>query len=279
MKQLHHQTGQGLAELAIVGTLVLVPLFLSLPLLTKFLEARHKNLQASRYAAWERTVWLEQAPMDTHHAISKPDTQINSELESRIFSRADTRIQSDEPRNTQIKPDWMLQVKSPRERQAGALFKAPQSQSTAHLLALGSANTSHRVSRFIREGLRPLQATGFAPNRNGMVKASVTSSLRPITWNYSFDPQTNGHSHYTLESELYLLTDGWMAESPEQMARSTGHLLPGEHLEQLLDLSEQTRSLSETVGSTLPWLEPIGHLQLGYIETETVPEQRRISLP
>ncbi|MBK8971108.1 MAG: hypothetical protein IPM37_06955 [Hahellaceae bacterium] len=187
MRLIYRQTGQGLAELAIVGTLVLVPLFLSLPLLTKFLEARHKNLQASRYAAWERTVWMEQAPMDTLHAISKPGTQITSELESRIFSRADTRIQSDEPRNTPINPDWMLQVKSPGERQAGSLFKAPQNQSNAHSLTIGSANTSHRVSRFIRQGLRPLEATGFAPNRNGMVKASVTSHLRPITWNYAFD--------------------------------------------------------------------------------------------
>lgn len=46
-----------MVELVIAAGLVLVPLFLAIPLLGKYLDVRAAAVQTSRYAAWERTVW------------------------------------------------------------------------------------------------------------------------------------------------------------------------------------------------------------------------------
>jgi hypothetical protein len=46
-----------MVELIIVASLVLVPLFLAIPLLGKYLDIRSTAVQTARYAAWERTVW------------------------------------------------------------------------------------------------------------------------------------------------------------------------------------------------------------------------------
>jgi len=49
--------GQAMIELKIVAGFVLVPLFLAIPLIGKYLDMRAAAVQTSRYAAWERTVW------------------------------------------------------------------------------------------------------------------------------------------------------------------------------------------------------------------------------
>lgn len=49
--------GQAMVELLIVAGLVLIPLFLAIPVLGKYLDIRSSAVQSARYAAWERTVW------------------------------------------------------------------------------------------------------------------------------------------------------------------------------------------------------------------------------
>jgi hypothetical protein len=51
------QTGQAMTELQIAAAFVLVPLFLCIPLLAKYIDMRHATIQAARYEAWEYTVW------------------------------------------------------------------------------------------------------------------------------------------------------------------------------------------------------------------------------
>lgn len=46
-----------MTELIVAGSFVLVPLFLIVPLLGKYIDIRHASLQAARYEAWEYTVW------------------------------------------------------------------------------------------------------------------------------------------------------------------------------------------------------------------------------
>ncbi|MCB1740987.1 MAG: hypothetical protein KDK91_11500, partial [Gammaproteobacteria bacterium] len=56
-RQHRHQHGQSLVEALIACTLVLVPLYLAVPLLGKYLDIKQTAVQAARYEAWEYTVW------------------------------------------------------------------------------------------------------------------------------------------------------------------------------------------------------------------------------
>jgi len=49
--------GQAMTELLIAASFILVPLFLLVPTLGKFIDMRHAAIQAARYQAWEYTVW------------------------------------------------------------------------------------------------------------------------------------------------------------------------------------------------------------------------------
>ncbi len=53
------QRGQAMAEFVVVAVFVLSVLLLSIVTLAKFNDIRNKVLIGSRYAAWERTVWVD----------------------------------------------------------------------------------------------------------------------------------------------------------------------------------------------------------------------------
>lgn len=55
--QRRNQRGQAMVELVIVAVFVLLPLFLAMPLIGKYLDVRTAAAESARYAAWERTVW------------------------------------------------------------------------------------------------------------------------------------------------------------------------------------------------------------------------------
>lgn len=53
------QRGQAMTEFVIAATFVLLPLFVFVPLLGKYIDFKHATIQAARYQAWEYTVWFE----------------------------------------------------------------------------------------------------------------------------------------------------------------------------------------------------------------------------
>lgn len=55
------QYGQAMTEFQIVAAFILVPLFLFIPLLGKYIDIKHAAIQAARYQAWEYTAWYNAA--------------------------------------------------------------------------------------------------------------------------------------------------------------------------------------------------------------------------
>ncbi len=98
------QRGQAMIEALIACALVLVPLFLAIPVIAKYLDIRSHVVQGARYAAWERTVWFggdaastmglsfsksADAIFDTSNkwdANAKDDDAIRAEIGSRLLS-------------------------------------------------------------------------------------------------------------------------------------------------------------------------------------------------
>lgn len=84
-----------MVEALIVCALVLVPLFLAIPVIAKYLDLRSHVVQGARYAAWERTIWYggaAAAPMgigsltNQWEANEKSDADIRTEIGARLLS-------------------------------------------------------------------------------------------------------------------------------------------------------------------------------------------------
>lgn len=59
-KHTGQQKGQAATEFVIAAAFVLVPLFLTIPLLGKYIDIKHAAIQHARFSAWEYTVWFGQ---------------------------------------------------------------------------------------------------------------------------------------------------------------------------------------------------------------------------
>jgi len=58
LKNRHVQRGQAMTEFVISASLFLIPLFLGMSLIAKYIDIKQTNVQAARYQAWEYTVWF-----------------------------------------------------------------------------------------------------------------------------------------------------------------------------------------------------------------------------
>lgn len=74
--------GQAMTEFLVV-CLALIPFFLAIPLLGKYMDIRHGAIQGARYSAWERTVW---AP------AGKTDVELEREVRNRLFTPIGTPL-------------------------------------------------------------------------------------------------------------------------------------------------------------------------------------------
>ena len=66
---LSRQTGQAATEFVIAAVCVLVPLFVMIPLLGKYIDIKHAAIQQAHYEAWEYTAWFG-TPNDVMYGIN-----------------------------------------------------------------------------------------------------------------------------------------------------------------------------------------------------------------
>ncbi|MFT4065078.1 hypothetical protein [Paraburkholderia sp.] len=89
------QRGQALVEVLVIAGSALILAFLGMNMIGHLSDARDRTLSASRYAAWERTVYFDDRSWAPAYgsAITKSDTQIRSEIAQRVLGH-DTKIAS-----------------------------------------------------------------------------------------------------------------------------------------------------------------------------------------
>lgn len=96
------ERGQAMTEMVVAFSFVVVPLFLLIPVLGKYIDMKHATVSGARYVSWEQTVtWdgLEsnnsEAPpgfreLSVNLMPRKSDLQLKGEIEQRIFAEAAT---------------------------------------------------------------------------------------------------------------------------------------------------------------------------------------------
>jgi len=73
--QPHRNRGQAMTEFIISASFFLVPLFLGISVIAKYIDIKQANVQAARYQAWEYTVWFAN---DTERGIDYSSGKINN---------------------------------------------------------------------------------------------------------------------------------------------------------------------------------------------------------
>jgi hypothetical protein len=98
------QSGQALVEFLVAATLAMSVLLLAIVMLGKFNDVRNHALMGSRYAAWERTVWIDGGATasstrdwyarygDGALQLQKSDQQIQHEVLARVMTGNGTPI-------------------------------------------------------------------------------------------------------------------------------------------------------------------------------------------
>ncbi len=266
-----------MVELLIVAGFVLVPLFLAIPLLGKYLDVRAAAVQTSRYAAWERTVWFGGDAASSlgwfgvskkWQANEKSDDQIRRELNVRYLSETGA---TDAFSNT--------------DRSAGS-FKGGtktlwQDRTGAPLLA-NYSDTQNTVNNSLAPGtlnviLDPIAnfASTLGPfvlEMNGEYAAKVTIKVKDI----DFDHFLAKTSTANFSETNVLLANGWSANGPDNdgktgVKQQSKGLVPTSIL--AADIGG-VKIMDYVLGALSVFLPEASKLEPGKIEPEVVPADR-----
>jgi len=96
------QRGQALMEVTFSALLVIIPTFAIGWAMYAYGQARTSALNGARYAAWERTVWLEKNPKGVTAAV-RSESEIADLMIERFFARPDAPIKSSYTASTKAK--------------------------------------------------------------------------------------------------------------------------------------------------------------------------------
>ena len=266
-----------MVELVIAAGFVLVPLFLAIPLIGKYLDMRSAAVEAARYAAWERTVWYGGAAAssigwfganNSWIANAKTDQQIRNEIGVRELSEtgADTPFSSSDRSASDFQPSsralW-------EDRQGNQMLVDYDDLQTS--IASGMAPGS--FSKILDPIVNFAATLGpFTLEMHALYSASVSMQVRDIDTDHFL--LKNSTSSFT-ETNV-LLANGWSADGPDDpdktsVKQQVKGLLPTSVF-QIQPGGVDVMGIIQTALSI--FLPEINKLELGKIDPEVVPADR-----
>ncbi|RJG39511.1 hypothetical protein [Motilimonas pumila] len=266
------QNGQALSELVIVAAFVLVPLLFLLPVLAKFVDVKHHNQQAARYAAWERTVWYNAGE---HRVNFKSDQAIKHEVVSRVFSTSDTAMHSEDKvwqQDVELKENFY--ISQPKSLGKESLIERDTSSPEGDYIRTGSHSRSldNIKSQGMDTAFNLMSRVGFSLNTQGLVQTEVKTDMKALSWLSSFNPKNYGSDELTsFESTNYLLTDGWNVGGPGHQDELVRALVPMSYIS---SLGDKVGDAAGIVDIFIPWLTHLQNLELGKVEHDAIPSDR-----
>lgn len=257
-----HQRGQALAEVAILAA-ILVPLFLLMPILAKYMHLRQASEQAARAAAWDATV----AP--DYHLPSRASAQRN--LLDRHFAQATAPILS----NPRSQPS--------SARLGNVFFNTFSNQPLATVGDIRLRSYSERAAPGVLSrvsGLLGALPGDFPPNKKGLVTATVTvnpqnlrtSNGAPAHYLAPFDA-----INLQMTANHTLLADAWNAKGPghgnnphrRSVNEQVRTFVPTSYVDGLDDVIDSLSFMED-----FPFLGVPLRMEIGYLEPDIVPHDR-----
>ncbi len=185
-----------MVEALIAAALVMVPLFLAIPVIAKYMDIKAYTVQAARYAAWERTVWFGGAAAESFgigsggtfsnkwDANEKTDDQIRAEIGARLLSDSGATAFKDTDKTSgswvggSAKPLW-------RDRRGNVLL---QSYGDISNNTRGADKASDIAPGTVNDLITPLVNAGsvvsnFMVDTRGLYTADVKIAVRQVAYN------------------------------------------------------------------------------------------------
>ncbi|EKT4488762.1 hypothetical protein [Shewanella algae] len=271
MQFIHRQRGQALAESIIGMSFVVIPLLLLLPFVSKITGVQHRANQAAQYAAWERTVWKEQAPsrMVTGKGIflaKKTEQQLSAQLPWRFYQGKGQVIDSRPPKqwNWEQNVHPLLKHQTRHDGSLSGLIKDKGEGKNRLSFTEPSSKIPGTVNSLIGKALGVLAYTGFSLEQDQFYRTRVETDLVQMHLE-PFDSM-----QLTYKGNSALLASGWNAAGPEHLRRRAERLVPTNYA----DVSWVRTA--QKVASFIPFgkeLHP-NSLKLGHVEAEVLPANR-----
>ncbi|MFC6329434.1 hypothetical protein [Alloalcanivorax gelatiniphagus] len=246
------QRGQSMAGFLVSAAFILLPAFIALSLLAKTGDMTFRAREASRYAAWEKTVWKSES-----HA--KGDGEIGWEVRNRVFARGDAAIDSEKDKLNQDNQSLDTMAYTTYGEQRG---RQP---------LLADLSDSHSGVQVTTSALAPGGTLARLNERAASVLKLESKGYRQATVEVPLiraNPDYLPLEPLTLDTRYVLLDDAWNAGSPQRARDSIRRLVPTA----LLD-NEVIRTVQSIVGFVFDDLSP-ENFQLGKVDVEVAPCQR-----
>jgi len=307
----HYQIGQAITEFNVTAAFLLVPLFIMIPLLGKYIDMKHSSVQAARYMAWERTVWFDEKtkPKDTTTAQVKSQNSLIKETQQRVFSG----VSEDTLAGGVLNPLWndrgnnitksmddidvsfvkagnedVLQMDDDKnilnDKQAYS-YKAIEVLSEA--IGIAANLTGELLSGAIRafNGLVNTVAPG-APGIPALKRPDVIDKFQ-FKGYYRTNIQMNIDNNQfenifkskapVIESQAAVLTDSWVVEGNKQFAKWTDSFVPFSPLRTLFKPIKSAFTLGgiDALKTIAPAPE-FADLNFGFVDTDPVTDSSNV---
>ncbi|WP_374351286.1 hypothetical protein [Chitinimonas sp.] len=296
---LARQSGQAMVEAQIAIVCVLLPLFIGIPLVARYIDIRQTTVEAARYAAWERSVWYGGSSASSIGwfgktnrwvANAKDDDTLRKEIAARVLKRTDSTQGFAVGGGTQ--PLWV--------DHGGTTLLPDYDAATALAVNNGKMpGTVSSVIDFVTNFASTLGAFTLEMRGRYGAQASITlkdfdqtkvlgkgPTEKNIGENFNMGSFLASSADVTMTERSVLLANGWNAEGPD----TAGHTAVKQQVAGLTPLALFTNNvdidlgggsvsfnimnLLQTLASVFaPELGP-GVLEFGKIMPDEVPEDR-----
>ncbi|HET7633711.1 MAG TPA: hypothetical protein VFK51_03175 [Burkholderiales bacterium] len=235
--------GQAMTEFVIGAALFLIPVFLLIPILGKFIDMKAATVQAARYTAWERTVWYggDDSSVDWESNVRTTET-IQQQMQDKF---TDPVLWKDRVGNSMLQ-SWDGDISNGK------------SPGTANDLLGFAVDVLDAIGPFTLEmdGLYSGTATLSAVNVQGFgAPLGDTSNL-----------QTFDNFGLTFTDKDVILANAWNANGPDMVKKQVQGLLPTSILDNVA-----VKALLDVMSVVAPEL---GTIEFGKIEPDIVPPDR-----
>lgn len=153
-KKFKNFSGSAMTEF-LVSLAFFVPLFVTVPVIGKYISFKQKNIESNRYAVWERTVWADPQGSWNDNENTKKDDTIATEVDGRFYGSQMQGMASKQITNSQL---WV-------DRNGNNMLTLPVKGKNRITVTLGSD-----VSPINDEGTDNLAYKGIPFIGNGMSK-------------------------------------------------------------------------------------------------------------
>lgn len=301
-----------MTEFLVCASFALVPLFLGISLLGKYIDIKQTAIQAARYEAWEYTVWFanDNEPMTGFNAVPQPiksTTLTHTETQQRFFTDPGNSDTTQPITSTDAITGWSADTANPLwvDHSGMALYAGvdgngaslKSSDDTPTIPVIGDVmNTLFDIIDWAFSAMGSLMSfvgssVGFtAINTDGYANSTVSMEVAVSPTFKRLDDSSNrlsGVTGSTLDfvSSAGVLSDGWNAGGVEHTYNQAGGAVPTVLLSELLDAIPGFETIWNIIAILAPEMrlcnpggiwgpDDKGSLWLGYIDIDAVHPDR-----